>query len=302
MDSSGPSQVVIEAANKLYAGAPAEFIAARKALAAEAKAGGDKDAAAEILTLRKPDVAAWAINLVVYRRGDAAGDLVGLGARMRAAQAAMDVGALQGMRAERDEAVSAFVAAAVELAEEAGARLALAAQDAVRSTAIAVLADEGASEAVSSGMLTKPLSYSGFGEVDVSDAVALTGSGVLLAALPGGGSGVASEEDASAAAKGAGRETAQHEAAAKEEAEREERLARARKAFAEAEAEEARTAEVAAETREALEEAEAELAEARRRYDEALRAADAARVADAEARAAATSAIRERKKAAARLR
>ena len=41
---------------------PGEFLAVRSACVAEAKAAGDKEAAAAIGRLRKPSVAAWAIN------------------------------------------------------------------------------------------------------------------------------------------------------------------------------------------------------------------------------------------------
>ena len=50
----------------------------------------------------------------------------------------------------------------------------------MRATAVAALADEGAGTAVSSGQLTRALSYSGFGEVDLSEAVARTASGAIL--------------------------------------------------------------------------------------------------------------------------
>ena len=55
---------------------------------------------------------------------------------------------------------------------------------------IAALASEDATRAVLSGQLTRALSYSGFGEVDLSEAVARTSSGSILTVLPGqGGAG-----------------------------------------------------------------------------------------------------------------
>ena len=65
-------------------------------------------------------------------------------------------------------------------------RLSAAAQQDVRATAIAALADERASAAVTSGQLTRALSYSGFGEVDLAEAVARTAGGAILTILPGG--------------------------------------------------------------------------------------------------------------------
>jgi hypothetical protein len=90
------------------------------------------------------------------------------------------------MRGERDTAVDAFVRAATDTVAEAGRTLSAAAQQDVRATAIAALADERASAAVTSGQLTRALSYSGFGEVDLDEAVARTTGGAILTILPGG--------------------------------------------------------------------------------------------------------------------
>ena len=290
-----PSAAVLSAARLLHDGPLDTFIERRKELAAAAKADGDKDASAQIGRLRKPDVAAWAINRTVRSRPEVAAALVGLGARMRAAQAALDVGALQLMRAERDAAVHAFVRAAAEVAGAEGQRLAPAGQEAVRATAIAVLADAGASDAVASALLTKPLAYSGFGEVDLSDAVAVTGSGVVLTALAGGGEGPRDDPVKDESGRSTRDTTREDRAAAV-------RLERAREAMHAAETEETRARAEAEASSAALELAEEELAEARERYDRALRAAERARTADAEARAAVSSAVRSRKKAEARLR
>src|SRR5690606_3619287 len=56
----------------------------------------------------------------------------------------------------------------------------------VRDTGIAALADEAAQEVVGSGTMTRALAYSGFGEVDLSEAAATTSTGVVLTSIPGG--------------------------------------------------------------------------------------------------------------------
>ncbi|MDO5503357.1 MAG: hypothetical protein Q4G67_09325 [Actinomycetia bacterium] len=286
--------VVVAAAQRLYGVPPEEFIAARKAEVSHAKDDGQKEAAAEIGRLRKPDVAAWALNQVVRERPDVVADLLALGARMRTAQASLDMAALQGMRVERDEAIAQFCSATATVAGERGQRLAASAQDAVRNTAIAVLADQGASDALASGLLTKALAYSGFGEVDVSEAIAVTGSGVVLAALPGGE--VSTQGQESEGTEGA----AEQQAA--EEARRQARLEQAQAELRAAEQAEESAQEAADEAAEDLEAAEAELDAARVRYDKALKVAEKARAVNTEARAALTSAVRQRKVAAARLR
>jgi hypothetical protein len=185
----------------LYAAAPDAFMAMRSSLVAEAKAAGEGPAAREIGKLRKPSLAAWAVNLTARTAPDVVAALTDLGEQMRSAQSRLDTAALSAMRGERDAAVDAFVRAAVEAVSDAGRTLSPAAQQDVRSSAIAALADERASAAVTSGQLTRALSYSGFGEVDLGAAVARTAGGAILTILPGGrGRG----QDAGPDAAGAG--------------------------------------------------------------------------------------------------
>ena len=58
------------AVDELYGLAPEEFLARRTALAATAKRAGDVGLARQITALRKPTVAAWAVNLLARRRPD----------------------------------------------------------------------------------------------------------------------------------------------------------------------------------------------------------------------------------------
>ncbi|KGN34611.1 hypothetical protein N802_00525 [Knoellia sinensis KCTC 19936] len=179
-------RTVADAAASLYAVPLAEFVTSRKALAASAKSAGGAAAAKEILALRKPTVTAWAMNLTSRDDGGVVADLVGLGARMRAAQARLDASVLTSVRGERDAALTAYVERVAEVATTAGGALSASGRDEVRATAIAALADESAAEALASGQLTRALSYSGFGEVDLSGAVGVTSSGSIMSVLKGG--------------------------------------------------------------------------------------------------------------------
>ena len=60
-----PDQAVRSAATQLYAGLPAEFVASRTALVKEAR---DREAARRIGALRRPSVAAWALNQLAHQR------------------------------------------------------------------------------------------------------------------------------------------------------------------------------------------------------------------------------------------
>ncbi|MCK0112911.1 hypothetical protein MWU75_12250 [Ornithinimicrobium sp. F0845] len=182
-------RLVRAAATQLYAGAPADFIATRTALVKSAKTEGEKGAATAIGALRRPSVAAWALNQLVHRGEPVIEELADLGARLRHATSALDAAGIAGMRGERDAVLAALVAAAARVAGEEGQKLTATVEAEVRDTGIAALADEAAEAVLRSGTLTRALSYSGFGEVDVSEAAATTSTGVVLTSIPGGRTG-----------------------------------------------------------------------------------------------------------------
>ena len=177
------------AVEQLYGAPIGEFMVRRTALVAEAKRLGDKELAAGIGTLRKPSVAAGIINTVVRGRPDVREALEHVGARLRAAQATMHGTALTALRPDRDRLIEDFLAAAREVARGFGQTLTPAAAAEIRDTVIAAIASEQAAVAVTSGHLTRSLSYSGFGEVDLADAIVTTRNGTLLRVLPGSGGG-----------------------------------------------------------------------------------------------------------------
>jgi hypothetical protein len=262
----------------LYAAVPDAFMAVRSALVAEAKAAGD-GAAGEIGKLRKPSLAAWAVNVTARSAPDVVAALTDLGAQMRSAQSRLDTAALSAMRGERDAAVDAFVRAAVETVSEAGRSLSAAAQQDVRSTAIAALADERAAAAVTSGQLTRALSYSGFGEVDLDEAVARTTGGAILTILPGGrgrgpgdGSGAAEPDSDEGSAGGREGEIDGESDAVPSAEDLEEALADAEKALAAAQSAVDAARQRAEDTRERMAVVERQLTKAREADERALEA------------------------------
>lgn len=177
---------VRDAAAQLYAGVLSEFITTRTGLVKTAKAEGHKEAATEIAALRKPSVAAWLLNQVVHQRDPVLAALTDLGARLRQATARLDAPAIAGLRAERDTVLADLVTAVATVGGEAGQAVSAAVESEVRNTGIAALADEAAEAVLTSGTLTRALSYSGFGEVDLSEAAATTSTGVVLTSIRGG--------------------------------------------------------------------------------------------------------------------
>ncbi len=172
------------AVDELYGAAPSDFVAVRTRLVAEAKAADDAESAIELKGLRKPTVVAWLLNRVARDEPDVVAALLDLGERMRTAQAKGDGATLSAARPERREAIEGLVAAARRCAEESGTSFGAAAADGVGATAVAVLADPASGQALSSGRLLRPLSYAGFGEAELDDAVALLR---LVPPLPDGG-------------------------------------------------------------------------------------------------------------------
>lgn len=277
------------AAARVYAVAPEEFLPLRTELVKAARADGDKALATEIGRLRKPSVAAWALNLVAHQGRPVLEELSDLGERMRSATSRLDVAELAAARPERDRVLAALVAAAAEVVADSGRSLSAAGRDEVRDTGVAALADAQAQAALETGTLVRALSYSGFGEVDVADAVAVTSTGRVLGVIRGG-RGEGTEESAAAVPE---REAA--EDAAAEEAATEDDDPAARRGAAQAGLD---AAEVAVrQANDAVADAEERADSARERREAAQRQLDKAQAAETAAKERVAEARRARRAA-----
>ncbi|MFE4195194.1 hypothetical protein ACFRJ9_04945 [Paenarthrobacter sp. NPDC056912] len=164
-----------DAARKLYAAMPRDFIAERTALARTLKEAGNKDLAQEIGGLPKPAAAAWAINMLALHRPEVIDGVVRFGAALRSAQEESDVEAFRGLSQQRQGQLTSAVNSAKDLASELGGPLSASAAGDVEQTLRAAMADAGAAAAVRTGRLVRGLSGSGFESVDVSGAIAAAG-------------------------------------------------------------------------------------------------------------------------------
>lgn len=160
-----------QAGERLYAAPLTEFMATRTELVAAARAAKDRPLATRIGKLRKPSVAAGLVNHVVRAHPELVEQVRSVGAQLRAAQANLHGTAISALRPARDGVIAELLAAAEAVARAGDAPLTSAARDEIRDTVIAALASEEATEAMASGALTRTLAYSGFGEVDLDDAV-----------------------------------------------------------------------------------------------------------------------------------
>lgn len=150
-------------------GLPLErFTEERNALAKELRRSGERDQAAQVSKLRKPSVAAWAVNQVVrtqkrdveamFKAGDA---LVQVQADLLAGGG--DPGSLRrAVEAER-AAADALVDHARGLLSAGGTELSPAALEQVKETLHAAALDEGARTQVSAGCLGRELRHVGLG-------------------------------------------------------------------------------------------------------------------------------------------
>ncbi len=156
---------------RLYELPPGEFVAARDELGRRLRAQppDDRAAAERVRGLRRPTVAAWAVNQVARRHAELVAELVESGDRLHQAQRR----ALSGLRdsglraaaAERRERLDRLVAAASRVLVEAG-RPPEPHRDAIAATFEAASVDPEAAAAVRRGTLAHELAApTGFGEV-----------------------------------------------------------------------------------------------------------------------------------------
>ena len=193
------------AAEELY-GVPAdEFAEHRTRLAAQAKAAGDKALAASIGKLRKPVLAAALVNELVRGEPAELQELTDLGEQMRNAHRNLRGPELRALSEQRQQLLQRLTELVRETAEQSGRTVTEPVLAQVRGTFEAAIADEAAEAAVLSGRLTVVLSYTGFGEVDVTDAVAAPVRRRHLRSVPAGAaaSGKADPEAPTGAEDGA---------------------------------------------------------------------------------------------------
>jgi hypothetical protein len=161
------------AVEQLYAVMPGEFTTLRTQLAKQARDAGDSALAKDIAALRKPTVAAWALNHFVREHGEELADFRAFAELLREAQRSLDAEQLRVLGRERAKRVDAVAERIADEAAAAGQKLGAGVAQEVRDTLTALVADESAEASVLTGALVRALSYSGFGSVDIDDVVAV---------------------------------------------------------------------------------------------------------------------------------
>jgi len=152
------SGLIDEAADELYGLPPGEFTRARDERAKELRVGGEREAANAVKALRRPTVAAWALNQLARRRAKDLDKLLSAGEDLRAAQeellAGGDRSTFQDAAARERDLVARLAADATTLASEAGERGG-GLQEKVAATLHAAALDEETAEELRAGRLVK---------------------------------------------------------------------------------------------------------------------------------------------------
>jgi len=151
-----------EALDQLYDAAPEEFVAVRKRLAKELKADGRADDGDHIAKVRKPTVAAWALNRLARDHRRDIDLLLDSGHRLRQAQAGVLRGDVreafeQAQRTER-ETIARLMGEAEQLLGGASPAV----QEQIAASLHAAAVSEQGREVLAAGRFTQPLTLEGF--------------------------------------------------------------------------------------------------------------------------------------------
>lgn len=165
---------LLEVADRLYALPLPEFTPARDAAAKEAAGGeGGKELAGRVKTLKKPSIAAWAVNLLVRRESEQIDQVLALGESLRAAAESMSGEDLRALTRQRRQLTNALAGTARDLASEQDVRLTSAVVDQVEGMLTAAMLDQVAAQVVRSGLVVAAFTSTGVSEVDVEAVCAV---------------------------------------------------------------------------------------------------------------------------------
>jgi hypothetical protein len=146
-----------------------QFIPERGALAKALRQAGERERAKEVAAMRKPSVAAWAVNQLVRTKRQEAEELFEAGDALQHAQSELldgrgDGKALREAVARERRAVEALGAEARGLLSADGHELTAATLEKVSGTLHAAALEPGAREQVEGGRLERELRHVGLGE------------------------------------------------------------------------------------------------------------------------------------------
>ncbi len=163
---TGPSSLRT-AVDELYSNPMSEFTARRKTLAAAAKKAGDTEAAAHILGLRKPTLAADTVNRLVRVARTEIDELLVLGSRLREAEKALNGPEMRKLSGRRRQLVNDLTRLAFDITDQPAPSASV--REGVISTLNAALADEDIADMLLSGALVTQARWDGFGATSLPE-------------------------------------------------------------------------------------------------------------------------------------
>ena len=150
-------------ADELY-GLPLEqFVPTRALRAKQARDAGDKQLAADIRALAKPNLVAWLVNQLAREDAGTVQSLLTLGSRFRRATANPSGEVIRELSKEQRELVAGLLRRADGHAGAVGRKVTGETARSLEETLRSALADEAAAELVGAGRLTGGLQATGFG-------------------------------------------------------------------------------------------------------------------------------------------
>lgn len=149
-----------EEAGALFELVPEEFTAARDRLARELNKQGDSGAAAAVKALKRPSVAAHALNLVARRHGYLVQRLLDADERLRTATSRT---AMEEAKGDRQQAIAAIGSQAAALLGEQDRPVTAQVKERITQTLLAVGTDDQTRDQLGAGTLLKEASPGGFG-------------------------------------------------------------------------------------------------------------------------------------------
>jgi hypothetical protein len=167
--------------DELYDAPLEQFVPRRGELARELRKQGKREHAAEVAALRKPSVAAWAVNQLVRTQPRAVAELFAAGDELQNAHRTAtaghgDAAALRSAAQRERSAVDDLVQAARGLLTADGHELSQTIIDRVADTLRAAALDEEAREHVRDGRLERELRHVGLGVLAGGGGLATAGS------------------------------------------------------------------------------------------------------------------------------
>jgi hypothetical protein len=167
-----PEESLDRAAEELYGLPPGDFTRARDELAGRLRKDGKREEAQAVKALRKPTLAAWALNQLGRHRRKDVERLLEAGRKLQKAQEDLvgggEVSAFQAAAAKERELVAELTREAAALAAKTGAKPAASLEEKIGATLRAAALDEETAVDLAAGRLVREReAVGGFGEATV---------------------------------------------------------------------------------------------------------------------------------------